>query len=138
LEPFGLLVFLLLLHASFEISLFIFYWKLAMVFFFITHGLSFHFYLYSVREENTFHLENLDKSFFVCCLLQFCYTIPNVCKSLSLVVVHSNVQPRLLRCVAKIASNFAPNNEQFFSSFPFVHNMFHSSSQWVPISSPIF
>ncbi len=50
-----------LLHASFEISLFYFYWKLAMVFFLDNiHGLYFHFYLYSVKEENAFHFENFD------------------------------------------------------------------------------
>jgi hypothetical protein len=32
------------------------------------HGLSFHFYLYNVREENTFHFE---KSFFVFCYYNF-------------------------------------------------------------------
>ncbi len=64
------LFFLFLLHASFEISLFSFYWKLVMVFFFDnTHGLSLHFYLYSVREENTFHFEifeNLSLFFIYC------------------------------------------------------------------------
>jgi hypothetical protein len=38
----------------------------------------------------------------------------------------------------KIESNFAPNKQGLFSIFPFVPNMFHSSSQWVPISYPIF
>jgi len=66
------LFFIFLLHASFEISSFSFYWKLAMVFFFLgdnTHGLYFHFYLYNVRKENTLHFENFEKSFFVFCLL---------------------------------------------------------------------
>jgi hypothetical protein len=40
-----------------------------------THGLSFHFYLYSVKEENAFYLENFKKSFFVFYLLQFCHPI---------------------------------------------------------------
>jgi hypothetical protein len=57
-----------LLHASFEISLFSFYWKLAMVFFFDnTHGLSFHFYLYNLKEKNALHFEIFEKSFFVFC-----------------------------------------------------------------------
>jgi hypothetical protein len=34
----------------------------------------------------------------------------------------------------KIASNFIPNKEGLFYIFPFVLNMFHSSSQWVPIN----
>jgi hypothetical protein len=34
-----------------------------------THDLSFQFYLYSVRDENTFHFEEFEKSFFVFCLL---------------------------------------------------------------------
>jgi hypothetical protein len=43
------------------------------LFFDNTHGLSFHFYLYSVRDENTFYFENFEKSFFIFCLLQiFC------------------------------------------------------------------
>jgi hypothetical protein len=68
-----------------------------MVLFFFdnTHGLSFHFYLYSVRKENALHFENFDKSFFVFYLLQFCCTIPNVCTSLLSLVVHSNVEPKL-------------------------------------------
>jgi len=89
------LFFLFLLHASFEISLFSFYWKLAMIFFLDNiHGLSFHFYLYSVRERKALHFEKFEKSFFVLCLLQFCFTIPNVCRSLSLVVVHSSTKPK--------------------------------------------
>jgi hypothetical protein len=60
-----------------------------------TQGLSFHFYLYGVREENALHFENFDKSFFVFCLLQFWSIIPNVCKSLLSAVVHSNVEPKL-------------------------------------------
>jgi hypothetical protein len=40
-----------------------------------THGLSFHFYLYSVKEKNAFDFENFEKSFFVFCLLQFCHPI---------------------------------------------------------------
>jgi hypothetical protein len=35
----------------------------------------------------------------------------------------------------KITSNFTPNQERLFSIFPFVPNMFHSSSQWVPIGN---
>ncbi len=87
---------LFLFHASFEIFLFSFYWKLAMVFFFFynNHGLFFHFYLYSVREENTLHFENFGKSFFVFFLLQFCFTLPNVCKSLSSMVMCSNKEPK--------------------------------------------
>jgi hypothetical protein len=42
-----------------------------MFFFYNTHGLSFQFYLYSVREENTFYFEEFEKSFFVSFLLQF-------------------------------------------------------------------
>ncbi len=133
MEPFGFLVFLLLLHASFEISLFIFYWKLAMVFFFIIHGLSFHFYLYSVREENTFHLENLDKSFFVCCLLQFCYTIPNVCKSLSSMVVHTNTKPKLFKCVTKLHQILLPIKKGLF----FIFHLFTTCSIQVPNKFPL-
>jgi hypothetical protein len=60
------LFFLFLLHTSFEDSLFYFYWKLAMVFFWGQHSLlSLHFYLYSVKEENTLHFENFEKNFFV-------------------------------------------------------------------------
>ncbi len=92
-----------------------------------THGLSFHFYLYGVKEENTLHFEFFE-FFFVFCSLQFCCTIPNVCRSLSLVVVHSNAEPKLFRCVIKLHQ----------SIFQFVHNMFHSNSQWVPINNPIF
>jgi len=92
-----------------------------------THGLSFHFYLYSVKEENTLHLEILN-FFFVLCLLQFCCIIPNVCKSLSLMVVRSNAEPKLFKCVIKLHQ----------SIFPFVRNMFHSNSKWVPMSNPIF
>jgi hypothetical protein len=40
-----------------------------------THGLSFHFYLYSVKEEKTFYFENFESSFFVFYLLQFCHPI---------------------------------------------------------------
>jgi hypothetical protein len=36
-----------------------------IIFFDNTHGLSFHFYLHNVRDENTFHFENFEKSFFV-------------------------------------------------------------------------
>jgi hypothetical protein len=36
------------------------------------------------------------------------------------------------------ASNFTPNKEGLFYIFPFVPNMFHSNSQWVPIINPIF
>jgi hypothetical protein len=38
----------------------------------------------------------------------------------------------------KIASNFAPNKKRLFFIFPFVPNMFHSSSQWVPLITPFF
>jgi len=44
----------------------------SLLFYFIfdnIHGLSFHFDLYSVRDENTFYFENFEKSFFVFCLL---------------------------------------------------------------------
>jgi hypothetical protein len=92
-----------LLHAYFEIFLFSFYQKLVMVFFFDnTYGLYFHFYLYSVREENAFHFENFEKSLFVFCLLKFCCTIPNAHRSLSSMVVCSNVEPKLFKCVTKL------------------------------------
>jgi hypothetical protein len=59
------LFFNFLLHASFEITLFSFYWKLAIFYFSDNiHGFSFHFYLYSVREENTFYFEKIEK--FIC------------------------------------------------------------------------
>jgi hypothetical protein len=66
------LFFKFLLHASFEISLFSFYCKFA-IYTDNTHDLSFHFYLYNVKEKNTFYFENFEKSFFVFCLLQFCF-----------------------------------------------------------------
>jgi len=46
--------------------------EVAMVFFLFfdsTHGLSFHFYLYNVKEENALHFENFEKSSFAFCLL---------------------------------------------------------------------
>jgi hypothetical protein len=65
-----------------------------MVFIFTTL-MAFLFYLYNVREENALHFENFDICFFVFYLLQFCCIIPNVCRSLLLVVVHSNAKPKL-------------------------------------------
>ncbi len=55
------LFFKFLLHASFE-NLFILFLLEASYGFFLdkTHGLYFHFYLYSVKEENAFHFENFD------------------------------------------------------------------------------
>jgi hypothetical protein len=44
----------------------------SLLFYFIfynNHGLSFHFYLYSVIDENTFYFENFEKSSFVFCFL---------------------------------------------------------------------
>ncbi len=38
----------------------------------------------------------------------------------------------------KIVSNFAPNKEGLCSIFPFIPNVFHSSSQWVPMNNPSF
>ncbi len=73
--------------------------NLLWVFFFFfdnTHSLSFHFYLYNVKEENALHFENFEKSFFVFYLLQFCCTIPNACRSLSSMVVHSNMEPKYI------------------------------------------
>jgi hypothetical protein len=77
LQRFGFFVFLtFLLHASFEIFLFYFYWKLAIILFYFifynTHGLSFCFYLYIVKEENTFYFEECEKYLFLFCLVQFC------------------------------------------------------------------
>jgi hypothetical protein len=75
--------------------------RLSWFFFCNTHGLSFHFYLYNVREENALHFENFEKSCFVFCLLQFCLlqfccTIPNVCRNkLSSTVVRTNAKPKL-------------------------------------------
>jgi hypothetical protein len=96
-----------LLRASFEISLFYFYWKLAMffflfcfVFFFFldnTHGLFSHFDLYSVRNENKFILKNLRNLslFFVYCNIVIMNTIPNTCRNLLSLVVHSSAKPKL-------------------------------------------
>jgi hypothetical protein len=52
----------------------------------------FHFYLYSVREENTFYFEIFEKSFFVFCLLQFYCITPNAHRSLLSLVVCSSVK----------------------------------------------
>jgi hypothetical protein len=63
------------------------------------HGLLFHFYLYNVRDENTFYFEKFDESFFLFCLLQIFLVIiiiPNTCRNLSSLVVHSNVEPKVL------------------------------------------
>jgi hypothetical protein len=38
----------------------------------------------------------------------------------------------------KIVLDFAPNKEGLLSNFPFVPNMFLSSSQYVPINTPSF
>ncbi len=38
----------------------------------------------------------------------------------------------------KIASNFTINKKRLFFIFPFIPNMFHASSQRVPISNPPF
>jgi hypothetical protein len=81
------------------------------------HGLSFHFYLYSVREENTFHFENFEKSFFVFYLLQFCCTIPNVCRSLSSVVVLNSMETKLFRCVIKLHQILLPTRKDCFLFF---------------------
>jgi len=52
----------------------------------------FHFYLYSVREVNTFYFEIFEKSFFVFCLLQFYCITPNAHRSLLSLVVCSSVK----------------------------------------------
>ncbi len=94
-----------------------------------THCLYFHFYLYSVREENGFHFEKFEKYFFAFCLLQFYCIIANACRSLSSMVVCSNVEPKLFRYVTKLHQISLSTKKDCFSIFPFVRNMFHLNSQ---------
>jgi hypothetical protein len=60
------------------------------------HGLSFHFYFYSVIDKNTFYFEEFEKSFFVFfnCNFVIIITIPNTCRSLLSLVVHNNTKPK--------------------------------------------
>jgi hypothetical protein len=72
LEPFGFLVFLYscYMHLLKSVcSLSIGSCSSFFLFFDNTHGFSFHFYLYSGKEENALHFENFEKSsfFFVYC-----------------------------------------------------------------------
>jgi hypothetical protein len=71
-----------LLKSFYFISIGSFLW----FFFFLdnTHGLSFHFYLYNVREEKTFYFENFESSSFVFYLLQFCH--PNFINFLAMLM----------------------------------------------------
>jgi len=92
-----------------------------------------HFYLYSVREENTLHFENFEKSFFIFGLLQFCYTIPNVCKSLSSMVVHTNTKPKLFKCVTKLHQILLPIKKGLF----FIFHLFTTCSIQVPNKFPL-
>jgi hypothetical protein len=79
---------------------FLFIGRLLCFFFFFLdkiHGLSFHFYLYNVREENTFYFENFEKSFFfVYCNFVVIIIIPNTCRNLPSLVVHNNAEPKFL------------------------------------------
>jgi len=98
-------------------------------FFFGTTFMAFlHFYLYSVRRKNTLHFENFEKFIFIFCLLQFCYTIPNVCKSLSSMVVHTNVEPKLFKCVTKLHQILLPIKKDCF--------LFSICLQHVPFKFP--
>ncbi len=105
--------------------------NLLWFFFDNTHGLSFHFYLHNVKKENTFHFENLEKSFFVFCLLQFC-CIPNACRSLSLMVVHRNKMPKLFRCVTKLHQILLPTRKDCFLFF----HLFTTCSIQIPNGFP--
>jgi hypothetical protein len=95
------------------------------------HGLYFHFYLYSVGKENAFHFEKFEKYFFFC-LLQFCYTIANVCRSLLSMVVCSNVEPELFRCVTKLHQISLSTNKDCFLFF----HLFTTCSIQVPNGFP--
>jgi hypothetical protein len=127
---------LFLLHASFDIYIYIYIFLLEACYGFVfdnTHGLSFHFYLCNVRKENTFHFENFEKYFFVFYLLQFCCTIPNACRSLSSVVVHSNAKPKLFRCVTKLHQIFLPTRKDWLLFF----HLFTTCSIQVPNGFPL-
>ncbi len=87
-----------LLHASFEISLFSFYCKFA-IYIDNTCDLSFHFYLYNVKEKNTFYFEKFENLslFFVYCNFVIIIIIPNTCGSLSSLVVRINTEAKFIR-----------------------------------------
>ncbi len=57
--------------------------------------------MHNVRYENKFHFEEFEKSFFVFfvyCNFVIIITIPNMYRSLLSLVVHSNMEPKLLTC----------------------------------------
>jgi hypothetical protein len=85
-----------------------------LLFFFWQHSWPFfHFYLYNVKKENTLHFEIFEKSYFILFLMQFCYTIPNLYKSLSSMVVCANMEPKLFRCVTKLHQVLLPIRKDF-------------------------
>jgi hypothetical protein len=63
-----------------------------------THGLSFHFHFYNVKDENPFYFEEFEKPLFVFfyCNFVVIITIPNTRRSLSSMVVRSKAERKFI------------------------------------------
>ncbi len=108
-----------MLHASFKISLFYLYWKLAIIYLFIdnTHDFPFCFYLYNVREENTFYFDEFENIYFHFVYFHFVVIIiiPNMRRNLSSLIVHSNTKPKFLeRATCGFTNVWLWNKENVF------------------------